>query len=70
MTKKYTSMRIDKDTFNLLEERQKRITDKATQLIGKPVRITKIKVIRLSLKNPIYLMDNEIKKIVKNKVKL
>lgn len=67
MTKRYTSVRIDTEIKKLLEDRQKRINDHTSRLMGKPVRISKIRVIKLSLKNPLYLGDGELKRMGRKK---
>jgi len=69
MTKRYI-LKIDADTRKKLECRQSKMQKVYKQLTGKQKKIPFTRIVKLSLKNPLFLSDSDLIKMPKKKYKL
>jgi hypothetical protein len=70
MVKEYTWLRVNKESAKILKERLEKINKEDLNRIGvRNKKIPQIEFTNFLFRTPIYIGNNELKKMVKNKIK-
>jgi len=67
MNKKYVATRISKETHEALKVKQKKMMEMYKRLTGKTRNIPLTKVMNIIAKQPVYIEDVKLVKVVKKK---
>ena len=67
MTKKYIIVRMPVDVHDSLKEKQRNMNDMYKKITGKNANLPLTKIMKVSVRQPIYLHDNELINLFKNR---